>query len=263
MENKNNKMRNLIFIFLLFILPINAIAQTVRQGRTVDGTAFRTGQDGTVVMDQLAEHEQTIRELRNDLIDTQNELNSKTKLLERLQAQMSGQPLPINENSCAKEKVENAKLKKQIALLNAELEKVKSSFVWNSNDNKANVKNTDTIDITKIDNQIVTKDNDTTPVLITKTMFQNELNNISTLMKKRDVLYEKIEKAGKDFTLRELVTSDGEKFEDIKARINYVKQKENLAIEQEKYDEVMQNLSEIENILKEDISFLLRLAKNK
>ncbi|MDR2337563.1 MAG: hypothetical protein LBE20_02810 [Deltaproteobacteria bacterium] len=260
-------MKNFVRFFLIssFVILCSlslAFAQATKPtyGRTPDGSAYRIAKDGTILMDQVAELELTVNELRNDLIETQNELNEKTKLVQTLQKKIASQssteqvPYYSSTNLCAKEKSELARLKQELVKLKDELKITKSSlaFIQHQRDNET--QNNDFLWGAEPNRAVKTKAsgslNPSAEAGLTKS-----ITRVEALSSKRDKLLEKLTKAGKTFEVKELVATSGNDFENLKTRT--VSSKKSL----DEVELISQDLSEIENILKEDISFLRRMLK--
>jgi hypothetical protein len=259
-------MKSFVLFFLtgsltiLLSVPL-AFAQTTKPkyGRTPDGTAYRITQDGTMLMDQVAELELTVNELRNDLIETQNELNEKNRLVQTLQKKVDSGggtvavPYYSSANLCVKEKSEVTRLKSEVAKLADELRVTKSSlaFIQHQRDNET--KKNDFL--WGVESKAALRAENNEQPLITETMLTKAEARVETLNRKRDKLLAKLNKTGKTFTLKELVATSGNNFKNLKTRISSSKKS------QDEMELISQDLSEIENILKEDISFLHRMLK--
>src|SRR5690606_5305661 len=77
-------------ISILLTAGISMAEPAQRFGRTADGRAYRIDAQGLRLVDQMAELEVTVDELRRQVIALENELETKNRKIERLSTERPG-----------------------------------------------------------------------------------------------------------------------------------------------------------------------------
>lgn len=125
--------KHLAFSFIAYLILVTPlVAEEANHGRLADGRAYRVDPQGLQLVDDVAELELTVEELKRQLEAARNEALDKSRELERVRS--TSAPIQLSELRCPPEphlmplesdRIELQKKDAEIALLKSEIEQVR------------------------------------------------------------------------------------------------------------------------------------------